>query len=295
MYKKILVPVDFAHASLWGLDLARHILPEGGELRLLYVLDESSLSPMRGIFKVSEVEERGKEELEKLEQALHGSGIQATTTIRKGHVTHEVQEEAREWGADALTIGSHGRKGLTRLLLGSVAERLLREVELPTFVVKSEPTSKPACIAFATDFSDASVGAFTAFQDALQSLEAKGVILHVIDEDAWLLQASMVATSIPLDLEPIEKKAKESLAERVGLVKAAGFDCKGELLNGSPWDKIEEYTQAEGVDLLVLGTHGYRGYERFVLGSVAQKVLRTVSCPVLVVPHPGADDSSAAK
>jgi nucleotide-binding universal stress UspA family protein len=285
MYKKILVPVDFAHASLWGLDLARHILPEGGELRLLYVLDESALSPMRGIFKIGEVETRGLEELEKLQQALQGSGIQASTTIRKGHVTHEVHEEAREWGAEALAIGSHGRKGLTRLLLGSVAERLLREVELPTFVVKHEPEDQPGSIAFATDFSDASAGAFATFQDALRSLGAKGVILHVIDEDAWLLQASMVATSIPLDLEPIEKKARESLKERVDLVQAAGLDCKGELLNGSPWDKVEEYTKNEGIGLLLLGTHGYRGYERFVLGSVAQKVLRTVSCPVLVVPH----------
>ncbi len=285
MYQKILVPVDFAHASLWGLDLARNILPEGGELRLLYVLDESALSPMRGIFKISEVETRGQEELEKLEQALQGSAIRTSTVIRRGHVAHEVHEEAKAWGADALAIGSHGRKGLSRLLLGSVAERLLREVEIPTFVVKHEPEGKPKKIAFATDFSDASASAFASFQGALKDLGATGVILHVIDEDAWLLQASMVATSIPLDLEPIETKARESLKERVDLVRAAGLDCKSELLNGSPWDKAEEYTKSEGVDLLVLGTHGYRGYERFVLGSVAQKVLRTVGCPVLVVPH----------
>jgi nucleotide-binding universal stress UspA family protein len=285
MYKKILVPVDFAHASLWGLDLARHLLPEGGELRLLYVLDESALSPMRGVFKVGEVETRGQEELEKLEQALQGSGIQASTAIRNGHVTHEVLEESRAWGAEALAIGSHGRKGLSRLLLGSVAERLLREIELPTFVVKHEPEDKPGNIAFATDFSEASAGGLVAFQVALKSMDAEGVILHVIDEDAWLLQASMVATSIPLDLEPIERKALASLEERVDLVKAAGLSCKGELLNGSPWDKIEEYVQTYRVGLVVLGTHGYRGYERFVLGSVAQKVLRTVSCPVLIVPH----------
>ena len=57
MYKKILVPVDFAHASLWGLDLARHILPEGGELRLLYVLDEIIViaAPDHPLFKKSKV------------------------------------------------------------------------------------------------------------------------------------------------------------------------------------------------------------------------------------------------
>ncbi|MEZ5988677.1 MAG: universal stress protein [Planctomycetota bacterium] len=285
MFRKLLVPLDFAQPSLHALELAKGLLPEGGTLRLLYVLDEAAVVPMHGVFDLSRVESRAAEEIEKLADGIRAGGVTVETSLRRGHVANEIAAEVAGWGAEALIVGSHGRKGLTRLLMGSTAERLVRESEVPIGVVKGEP-GPVRSIALASDFSDSSQPAFEVFCDYAKGLGVPGHLLHALDEDAWMLQASMIATSVPLDLGPVEQKARDDLAALAARAKAAGVTCEAELLEGSPWELIEDYTRKHDVGMLVLGTHGYRGYERFVLGSVAQKLLRTVSAPVLVVPAP---------
>jgi nucleotide-binding universal stress UspA family protein len=143
MFKRILVPVDGSDASTKALVSALQLAREsGGNVRVVHVFDE--LSYLSGYEYAAAVAEQAREQAQQaLDDALavcQSSGVPADAklldTPGRRRLGDAVADAAREFGADLVAIGSHGRRGLDRLLLGSGAEQILRLAQAPVLVVK---------------------------------------------------------------------------------------------------------------------------------------------------------------
>jgi nucleotide-binding universal stress UspA family protein len=133
--RKLLVPMDYSPAALAALALARTLLEPGGELLLLHAIAPvlSAGAPERAL-EDPRAEEWARAEFEKLRGSLSGANVRLD--IRYGAPDAAVIEAASEVAADAIVMGTRGRTGIAHVLLGSVAERVLRRALLPVFVTQ---------------------------------------------------------------------------------------------------------------------------------------------------------------
>jgi nucleotide-binding universal stress UspA family protein len=149
MYRRILVPLDGGVTSSHGLREATEVAKaHGARLRVLNVLDERVFVPMVEGYAMSNIEEliaslraEGQKALDAASKAAEKEGLKAETYMvesRGRAVSDVILDEARKWRADLIVMGTHGRRGVNRLLLGSDAERVLRDAPVPMLLVKAE-------------------------------------------------------------------------------------------------------------------------------------------------------------
>ncbi len=147
MYKRILVPVDGSLTSKLGLEHAAGLgQPLGAAIRLINVVDELSVVPAVDAAAlvalptlIAGLKEAGQKVLEESARVAASKGVQAQAVLLESHgaqVSHVIVEDAKKWGADLICMGTHGRRGLNRLLLGSDAERVLRAATVPVLLVR---------------------------------------------------------------------------------------------------------------------------------------------------------------
>ncbi len=137
--KKVVVPVDFSECSVQALVAARDLVGDDGEIDVIYVLEHlSALHPgmVWETFDDAERMEHAQRALRQLcdEHGLEGAGVHTATTI--GNPALEVARFAEASQADMVVVASHGRTGLARVALGSVAERIVRHCTCPVLVIK---------------------------------------------------------------------------------------------------------------------------------------------------------------
>jgi len=133
-------------------------------------------------------------------------------------------------------------------------------------------------ILFPTDGSD---GADEALSHALELVKTHDSTIHVLSvvDSTYLGSAAAEATTI----ESLQARTEQVVDETVDEITAHGADVVAERRMGDPYEEIIDYAETEGVDMIVMGTHGRSGLDRFLLGSVTEKVVRTADAPVLTV------------
>ncbi len=262
---KILVGVDFSPGSdaavAQAMDVARRT---GASLCLFHagvIVDDPTGIPdsMAGTAAaylkiVKDQLAADRAQLEALRERITGQGVEVSHMIGDGFADTAIASAAGELGIDVVVIGTHGRTGLKRFLLGSVAERVVRMAPCSVLVVR--PADSPAYrrILVATDFSPAA-----------------GVALD--------LAATVAAPGATIDLlhcwqEPWEARA---MAE-----PTAGMELVFHQVEAPASEGIQAWIERHPTDLVVTGSHGRRGFRRFVLGSVAENTVRHAPCTVLV-------------
>ena len=146
MYQRILVPVDGSHTSTLGLQEAiRLALDQRARLRIVHVVDELLVAQnFEGYVNAGELidslEAAGKKALEKAAALARKHDLKAEATMFEtvgGRVADVIIREARKWKADLIVMGTHGRRGLGRMVLGSDAEAVLRETRIPVLLVRA--------------------------------------------------------------------------------------------------------------------------------------------------------------
>ena len=139
-----------------------------------------------------------------------------------------------------------------------------------------------------TDFGEPSEKALAYAIELAKKLEGEVVVLHTFDLPiVGFPDGAMVAT--PEMSTRISTAAQEGLARTVGLHQNAGISVTSLLKQGEPWQTIIDTAKESGADMIVMGTHGRTGLGRVLLGSVAEKVVRTSTVPVLTIhPHDAA-------
>jgi nucleotide-binding universal stress UspA family protein len=205
-------------------------------------------------------------------------------------------EKAEAVRADLLIVGSRGATGLRRLLLGSVAERVVRYAHSPVLVARDSPKSGHVLVG--TDFSDPALPAVAAAVAEARRRSANLTIVHNVGIIGTLIpsmEGMHVVPTLSLDYrQALYQSAGERLTEAM-----ARFGGKGEpvVTEGDAAVGIARLAETLPAQLVVVGTSGTTGLRRMLLGSVAEAVVRIAPCSVLVVRlgTTDPDDSNSAK
>lgn len=217
-------------------------------------------------------------ELGRVVRLANDHQVAAEYTLLAGVPEEIILQTADEVRAALIVMGTHGRSGLDRLKLGSVADAVLRRAHCPVFTIHAAAGGHPAVhplrlnlgrILVATDFSPSSEAALRHAVELAKLLPAEVLLLHVADADA---------TETEIEEQFRQALSDSRAGERVG---------EQLLLRGDPAASILAHAARMKARLIVMGTQGRRGMERLLLGSVATAVIRGARCPVLVVRNGG--------
>jgi len=144
MFKHILVPVDGSETSLQALSKAAGLAQAfGSEITAVYVLDPYPFTGVGADFAYGQAQylsaatAEANTALEAVKTQMSAAGVPVKTMVGEGHAVHEgIVRVADSVGADLIVMGSHGRRGLEKLVLGSVAQRVLTAARIPVLVVR---------------------------------------------------------------------------------------------------------------------------------------------------------------
>jgi nucleotide-binding universal stress UspA family protein len=280
---KIAVGVDFSPESQRAVDHATMLARRtGAALTLVHVATvPPPLTVRPNDAWAALLRERlaaNRARLDELRERLRGQGVDVSQVVADGDPDPALAEAARELGADLVVVGTQGRSGARRLLLGSVAEKTIRLAASSVLVARGEvPASGYRHVVVGTDFSEL---AWRALERALE-LTAPGGHVHVVH--AW--QAPYIEYDLTGRLlEGLREAAEietEANRERVlAMRRPEGVMVGLDLADGVPFVVLDEYSK--DAELLVVGSHGRRGIRRLLLGSVAEATVRHARCSVLV-------------
>jgi nucleotide-binding universal stress UspA family protein len=300
LFKQILCPIDFSEFSRHAFDravsIARcydagisvlHVLP------LPAVVHTVPFGPEGGPFGAEVVDRhRVLAEFPKFLALEQPIGAPVTYHVVEAKSPHNViHREAAKLSADLIVMGTHGRSGFERVLLGSVTEKVLRTSPVPVLTVPPHaPDVVPAGrdpfkrILYATDFSPGSEHALRFAASLAEHAAAQLILLHAVEP-------------LAVGYDPIPVMAFDVTAYNAALADAAagrlrafvpealrlGCDTDDVVTSGRPYVEILRVAAERQVDLIVLGIHGRSALDRLVFGSTTEHVLRRATCPVLTV------------
>ena len=287
---KIIVGVDLSPESERGIahaiGIGRHL---DAEVMLVLVtsVPDAAIEPAEAAalarFDRAEILASERRGLAALRQRWIHHGVEVSQLVVDGRAAERLPTLATELDATLLVVGSHGRTGLKRFLIGSVAERVARHADRSVLVARgTAPDGGYHRVILGTDFEpqlEASV------QRTLPYIARHGRLELV---HCWQLPAAAygeAAIVVPYaDVERAHREALEVGLERVRAILHDRPDLTlvSNLLPAPPASGIVEAADAFGADLVAVGSHGRRGVRRLVLGSVAEVVLRHAGCSVLV-------------
>jgi nucleotide-binding universal stress UspA family protein len=283
MFKKILVPLDGSQLSERSLAPALALSQQtGADLLLVRVPTADTLS-----FAVSEARQRELTQnslayLETIRKANEQPQFSIHMHVLDGDVASAIVDTACAEQADLIIMSVHGYSGLTRWVLGSVTEKVLRSVPCPVLAIRA--ARRPQRILIPLDGSPLAERAMESGLRLAQNLQAEVTLLrcvpHIVadgklDEHERGLSRRMQ--------EDLLGEAKEYLRARSDEAAQSGVLINTAVRIGPPADGILEYVETYGIDLIAMATHGRSGLKRWIYGSVTAKVLRSASCSMLVV------------
>lgn len=284
---KIIVGVDLSPESERAVAHAVAVARLAGAEVVLVLADavpelaEASTEGLRFIRENHQLLFQGHhDKLAALRERWLGHGVEISQLLVDGRAPDRLPAVATELGADLIVVGSHGRTGLKRLLIGSVAERVARYADRSVLVTRDDaPDGGYRRVAIGTDFSPQLE---VAVQRALP-LIARGARIEVVH--CWQMPATD-AGMLPrfADLEGAYGDALRAAVARVQalLGDRPDVELSSMLVPGTPARGLVDAAQGLSADLVVVGTHGRRGARRFILGSVAEVTLRHAHSSVLV-------------
>ena len=301
---RILVPVDGSPAARGALDYAMQL--PASQVTLLHVTPDD-LMLMPGIYPAAEVisEPEVTGELEALASSLRTNGRAIAVDVRVGDPAEAIIAAGTEH--DLVVMGTHGRGAASRLLFGSVADRVSRHASTPTLMIRPPGDDKavpaPARIVAPLDGSDRAERALPIAASLARSLALPLHLLRIVDIDTireTLRAARKADTSngpAPAGDDAAWEHARRKTVDAAGAylagvaapLTADGIETVTGVLEGSPAFVLLWNIAAD--DLVVMTSHGRHGFRRWLLGSVAEKLVREAKGPVLLVPTREAADS----
>ncbi len=307
MTNSILVPLDGSPASEEALPLALAIAhARGATVELVHVHE---LAPPFGnapafdtALDVEEARHMREPIAALAERLTRAHGVPVSTTLLIGPVVPTIEQHAVDQQAGLIVMTTHGRGGLSRAWLGSVADRLIRARPSPVLLVRPDSDGPrqakwpPARVLVPLDSTPLSEEAFTPLAELVSPDGTELVLLRVVEPFPPLEPFPDVAivvdrsgTQAALDAANAEqlKAAEHDLEGTAERLRESGRRVRTHVaVQSSAARAILEYANETEVDLIALATHGRGVLARAFMGSVADKVMRGATMPVLIVPPP---------
>jgi nucleotide-binding universal stress UspA family protein len=282
-FRNILFPTDFSPAANAALPYAAEIACRyAAKLWTLHVLHSDAYPMTPSETWPASVEAVMKEAKQQaLELLAHLTGFEAEVLVRSGDIWATIEEVVGTFQIDLVVLGTHGRGGLGKMLLGSVAETLFRKAPCPVITVGPHCSTDPKHsvqfrrIVFATNFSPGSRAAARYAVSFAQEHQAKLTLLHVIEEPKSGLgnPDQLMPPELPMLCRVVPKEAR--------------LWCEPEFLieEGIAANQILKIAAEKNADLIVLGVHPPRPLHADIRlpMTTAHKLVSHASCPVLTV------------
>ena len=288
MYERILIPTDGSdhavRAAEHAMALARAF---DASVRVIGVVDiQGAAGPFNagGVDDafVETLQSQARESIEAVE-ALTDQRVE--TDIIDGTPANCIVEDAAEFDADLIVMGTHGRTGVHRYVVGSVTERVVRLADAPVLTARAGVELGPAgdCddVLIPTDGSDLASVAVEHGIAIAERFDARVHAVSIVDVGDLAMRVEYTPPTEALERAREQRtEATEAIADRA---READLDVRTAVREGFPAEGLIEYADEEGIDLLAMGTHGRTGLNRFLLGSTTERIIRHADAPVLAV------------
>lgn len=287
MFTRILVATDFSPASDAAFAHARALAGTfGARLHLLHVLPN--------VFLRAVVHNPRADEPAAVDQLLARLNAEDRERLRPVPVVEhsddpadEIVSYARTREIDLIVMGTHGRHGIAHALVGSVAERVVRAAPCPVLTVREPCAAAFTRILVPTDFSTPSDAALDCARAIAARCGGRFHLLHIL-EDRPEAPPPVSELVEPESRERRAARLQEAtgrLAERLTSDDVTRLHATAGAIADGAARTIIDYAADHGFDLIVMGTHGRSGLSHLLLGSVAERVVRGATCPVITVRH----------
>jgi len=296
LFEKLLVPLDGTAESAVALPIARAMArATGATFTLLRVVAANEDERARSA---------AQNDLDGVASELTAGGLMAKTVVRTGDPAQEIVEQARADAADLIVMRTHGRAGLARAFLGSVAERVLTLSPVPLVLVRPGDRYVSQVRSMLVPV-DGSPGGALALGAAVGLAEASGAsfrLLEVVVPIPTYIYGAYAyngATFVdPAWDEEAHASAQTYVDGLAARLRTGGLTVETEVcIAPSVAEAIADIAEARDIDLIVMSTEALTGAARAVLGSVADAVVRAARCPVLLLrraPPPAAPQATPA-
>ncbi|HJR76926.1 MAG TPA: universal stress protein [Nitrospiraceae bacterium] len=295
---RILFPTDFSDCSGRAQEYAMYLATAwDAEVDVLHVIEASGWMEINvpALPGIEQVRRGIAGRLDVVHHEMTRSGIAASVRELIGTPSEQISRVARESGTDLVVLGARGRTNLLYGLVGSTAERVIKEGPCPILAVpglgdeaarpiaQTPPSVPIRHILAPIDFSSPSLDSLEYAIQVANGLGSKVTVMHVLEPVYYDLECGLGSIE-----HEVRKRDhwKKQLMELRDLVRSFGLSAEYELSGGIPSESILSCALRIGCDLIVMGTHGRRGISRWRFGSVAESVLRRATCPVLTVKTP---------
>ncbi len=278
--KRILCPIDFDDHSGRALARAEDLaLRHGAELRLLHVLSsrpDSILMPSAAV--AARVDRAAGAHLDELAATIRERGVRCEAAILHGDPAFQILQAARDGEADLVVMATHGRKGVPRVVLGSVTEAVLHATPCPLLTIPPRAAGAGGSfrrVLCAVDFSPSSPATFSHALGMVQEAYGELTVLNVIDR--------AFSSGPPLAARARAEDALAGLHERV---PAHWCVVRDAVRFGETAEEVLKLAAEDDAHLIVVGAHSRRPAMAAMVGSCADRIVRESPCPVLAVPSP---------
>jgi len=288
--ERILCPIDFSEFSTTAFDYAcslaryyeaklflEHVISPVGATYPYYVLPDAAVATIY-FDLTADAEKRLQEMVNEHAQ----DGFQPELVVHKGFVPQTILTFAKERAVNLIVMGTHGRRGWDRLMMGSVTEHVLRKAPCPVLAVRKpahdfvdpkqgDEIIRLRKILFCTDFSENSSAALEYALSLAQEYRAELTVLHVLEE--------FPGRELQTKIEGIEHQLREPIPPDA----LDWCTVKAKVRVGKPYQEIVQLALEDQTDLIVLGVRGRNAVDLAIFGSTTHRVIQLGPCPVLAV------------
>ncbi|MBI4340387.1 MAG: universal stress protein [Chloroflexi bacterium] len=298
MYKRILVPLD-------GSSLAEQVLPYartlaaglGSTVELLRCIEPVAAEfsdPAHGVFLDKVVENflaKAKEYLETVSQPFRQAGVSVSYATHEGDPATKILEEAEKEKDTLIALSTHGRSGITRWVIGSVTSKVLEMTTNPMLVIHpqaDEPVQervKLTSMIVPLDGSKMAEQILPQVMAVARALTLKVILVRVTPSPADYYRYMEYPVGRYQDFsKEVDLAAVQYLEETAQKIKDQGASqVERRLMHGQPAAAVVDMAKETPEAIVAMSTHGRSGVGRWVLGSVADRVVRHSGSPVLLV------------
>jgi nucleotide-binding universal stress UspA family protein len=298
MFRQLLVPLDRSALAEQALGQAAAIA-RASHAAMDVVLVHEPL-PFAGFADAPWNAERWNDECEYLEtivrELVSGAAVAVSHDVMRGGVVEMISQRAHDVDADLIVMTSHGRTGLSRMWLGSVADGVIRRSSVPVLLLRPvEDGNRRAAaqvfkkILVPLDGSSVGADALPSAQALAHSSGARLVLLRVVQPVPMIIVDAGMSFAYPPPVtdavltDRLADEAKQEVAEFARRAREeGGVEIESHVIVGaSVAQSIVDFAHGHGIDAIAMSTHG-RGASRLLMGSIADKVLRASDLPMLM-------------
>lgn len=288
-FKHLLVPVDFSEfsnkASEYALFLAEQFCARITLLHAMVIFkadvdEKEHLESYEEVLKATE-----KEREKKLQEHCENGkkrGVEIDSILTRGiSESDAILDHSTKGDYDLIVMGTHGRTGIKRWMAGSVTEKVVHHSPLPVITVhKDIKEFSLHNILIPDDFSDFSQQAVQQGKSLAEDFSARCTFLYSVMQREHEIYYNISSKPI-LEANPqLKATIKKNLVERSGM-KEDQADYV--VVEGKPYKRIVQYAEENEMDMIVMASRGLGALSHLLMGSNAERVVRTATCPVLTV------------